>query len=146
MAVGRDFKRELPACQSRGLRPDRNLRMRVSREGGMKLTVKQSMMHDCHFRSRGEWDEAVLLESERQAGRVKVWQFEKHVQLVVRGKTIAEIWPDFLVEYPNGQVKVFEVKGAQFFKTREWSIKRKLFEALFPHIEYVVRNKFWKKR
>lgn len=42
---------------------------------------------------------------------------------------------DFLVTLPDGSHEVREVKG---FATAEWDLKRKLFEANYPHIPYKV--------
>jgi len=42
---------------------------------------------------------------------------------------------DFLVTLPDGSQEVREVKG---FATAEWDLKRKLFEANYPHIPYKV--------
>ncbi len=111
-----------------------------------KLTLKQSKIRDCTFRSMGERDTAFGLEADRQSGKIKKWEFEKHILLVVKGRTVCEIWPDFLIEYHNGRIGVLEVKGGQFFKTREWSLKRKLFEALYPYIEYRVKDTFFKNQ
>lgn len=108
----------------------------------MKLTVKQSVFRDCGFRSRGEVDEALSLVELKQSGQVKKWQFEKHIPLVVKGKTVCEIWPDFFIEYPNGRLQFIEVKGGEFFKSEVWSIKKKLLQAIYPHIEYVTKDKF----
>lgn len=111
-----------------------------------ELTVKQSRFADCDFRSQGEKDTALGLEADRQSGKIKAWQFEKHIPLVVEGKTICEIWPDYLIEYPNGRQQVIEVKGGQIMKSKWWALKRELFKALFPHIEYTVKDTFFKRQ
>lgn len=42
---------------------------------------------------------------------------------------------DFLVTLPDGNYEVREVKG---YATPEWNLKRKLFEANYPKIQYKV--------
>ena len=108
------------------------------------LEVVQSELSYCDFRSRGERDTAYLLIDEKRRGIVKRWQFEKHIDLIVNGKKVCEIWPDFLVEYDNGRLRVIEVKGGQFAKSKWWALKRELFKALYPQIEYTVKDTYFK--
>ena len=46
--------------------------------------------------------------------------------------------PDFLVELPDGRIEVHERKGGQATKTEAWGLRRKIFEANYPHITYRV--------
>lgn len=55
--------------------------------------------------------------------------------LDVAGHHICNHIVDFMVEYQDGKTVVFETKG---FETPSWRIKKKLFEALYPHLEYRV--------
>ena len=50
-------------------------------------------------------------------------------------KKVCTIVPDFKVMKKGGGFKIVEVKG---FVTPVWRLKRKLFEALHPEVEYVV--------
>lgn len=105
-----------------------------------------SLISDCNFRSRVEREHAYFLEYERQSGRITAWRYELPYDLIVNEKTICEIIPDFTIWYPNGRVEINEIKGGQIFKTPQWSIKRKLFMALFPHIAYRVIDRFAKAK
>jgi len=69
---------------------------------------------------------------------VKEWKYEVCYHLEVNGKTVAKHRPDFTVWFPDGRVEVNEVKGGLVTQTDGWRVRRKLFEALFPHIKYRV--------
>lgn len=101
---------------------------------------------DCNFRSSVERDHAYYLEFERQMGRVDSWKYELEYPLSVNGQTVCHILPDFTVYYPNGKAEVHEIKGGKIFKTPVWALKKKLFQALYPWIEYRVFDKFKKKQ
>jgi len=90
------------------------------------------------FRSKEETYHAMFLESERQAGRIKKWEYEKkQYKLIVRKHLICSILPDFEVTFPDGRVEIHEVKSS-ITMTPEWRIKRKLFEVLYPRFTYLV--------
>jgi len=100
----------------------------------------------CSFRSRGERDYAVYLESEKQDGRIVKWKYEVCYRLVVNGKEVCQIYPDFTVWMPNDTVQIHEVKGGQLMMSPYWFLKKKLFEALHPHVEYRVIKTFQRKK
>ena len=54
---------------------------------------------------------------------------------MVNGIRITTHKVDFLVMTKKGKLEVNETKG---FPTPEWNLKRKLFEALYPDIPYIV--------
>lgn len=87
------------------------------------------------YDSKGEAGYAQKLDAMVAAGRVKSWTRQEKVALVVNGRKVCSIIPDFLVTYPSGNVEYHEFKGRV---TREWRIKVKLFEALFPEAVYRV--------
>ena len=66
---------------------------------------------------------------------MKIWEYEKQYDLVVDGKTVCAIVPDFTVILPDGRVEVHEIKSPAT-KTDVWRIKSKLFGILYPHIRY----------
>ena len=85
------------------------------------------------------------------------YEVQQKFELKVNGKHICNHIVDFLV-YTNKllvescpglqeayQPEVHETKG---FVTRDWKIKRKLFEALYPGIKYIVigGQKTWETR
>ena len=60
-----------------------------------------------------------------------------NVDLVVNGKKVCRIIPDFRVTFADGRVEWHEVKSHGTM-TREWYVKKRLFEALFPNETYRV--------
>jgi len=89
-----------------------------------------------YFRSKGERDYAVLLQQSQEMGEITRWKYEQHYHLTVNNREVCEIIPDFTVWYPDSRIEVHEIKGGQFAKTRAWSLKKKLFQALYPWITY----------
>ena len=67
--------------------------------------------------------------------RIKSWEGQVRVSLVVEGVKICTMVPDFLVQHRDGSQEYIEVKG---FATPVYKLKRKLFEALFPNAIYTV--------
>lgn len=55
--------------------------------------------------------------------------------LIIKEKLIAKHKVDFLVTFSNGKKQVHEFKG---YETRDFKIKKKMFEELYPNIEYVL--------
>lgn len=90
------------------------------------------------FRSKVESEHALWLESERRAGRVLEWIYERGYELKSEGKLIGRHKPDFTVMLPDGRVEVHEVKGGRATQTEAWRLRKKLFEANYPHIKYRV--------
>jgi len=70
-----------------------------------------------------------------KAGEIKEIEQQKSFTFVVNGKTICRHIPDFLVTENDGSKAVHEYKG---FADKVWPIKKKLFEALYPEIPYIV--------
>jgi len=85
--------------------------------------------------SRGEANYCNQLNALKRAGDIKDYEIQKTFHLVVNGKTICAHRVDFVVTDNDGRRHVEEFKG---FATREWAIKKKLFEAVYPDIEYIV--------
>ena len=77
------------------------------------------------------------LEILRKAGEIKSYEIQKTFELKVKGQKICGIRPDFLVVNNYGMKEVHEVKS-YITMTPTWNIKRKLFEALYPKITYIV--------
>ena len=87
------------------------------------------------FDSRREADYYGQLKIEKRGGLILEFERQVQIDLVVNGKKICAHRVDFYVTLPGGIKEVREVKG---FATDVWEIKRKLFEALFPEINYKV--------
>ena len=88
-------------------------------------------MHD----SRAEAGYCNQLNVLEKSGEIKSYEIQKTFRLDVNGKHICNHRVDFLVTNKNGEVMVEEFKG---FGTEVWRIKKKLFEACYPGIEYIV--------
>ena len=71
----------------------------------------------------------------KRTGEIKEIIYEKVFELRIEGKLIAKHKPDFYITRKDGNVEVHEVKG---FETDIWRIKRRMFEALYPEIPYIV--------
>ena len=90
------------------------------------------------FRSKAEAMHALWLESEKTAGKILEWCYEKRYPFEVNGKQVASHKPDFTILLNDGREVVHEVKGGQATMTEAWAIRRNLFEAIYPHIKYEV--------
>ena len=70
-----------------------------------------------------------------KAKEIKGYIIQKTYSLDVKKQHIANIRVDFLVVGNDGKKYVVETKG---FKTEVWRLKHKLFQALYPKIDYVI--------
>lgn len=93
------------------------------------------------FDSRREADYYGQLKMEKRAGLIL--DFERQVEFPLfawvpmnfERQEVCRHRVDFLVTLPDFRKEVREVKG---FATDIWNLKRKLFEANYPEIEYKV--------
>lgn len=85
--------------------------------------------------SRLESDYCATLQLLVKSGDIKSFEYEKKYDMIVNGKRICGHKPDFTVIRKDGMVEVHETKG---FSTDTWIIRRKLFEACYPEIPYIV--------
>ncbi len=93
----------------------------------------------CHqghqHHSVGEARYCNQLELLRKAGEIESYETQVSYRMKVNGKHICEHRPDFRVHYEDGRVEIREYKG---FADKVWPLKKKLFEALYPDIPYIV--------
>jgi hypothetical protein len=87
------------------------------------------------YASKAEARYAAHLDLMLAAKEIKGWERQVKWPLVVNGVRICGFVPDFKVHKKGGGYKLVEVKG---FVTAVWKLKRRLFEALHPDVEYVV--------
>lgn len=113
--------------------PTTVLRRRAGLTGkyGATRASFQGRMYD----SKLERDFAMILAAHLSSKKLLEVIPQYKVRLLVDGNLITTHIPDFLVTLPDGRKKFVEAKG---FPTDVWRIKKKLTEALFPHIEYLV--------
>ena len=97
------------------------------------VSCKCSEGHIHH--SRGEAQYCSQLHLLKKAGEIKEIKTQVNYSLVVNGKKICGMIPDFLVTYPDGSECVIEYKG---FSTEIYALKAKLFAALYPDVKYRV--------
>ena len=87
--------------------------------------------------SRGEAHYCDVLAYHKKCKEIKSYESQVKFSMDINGHHICNHYVDFLVVLPDGTKQVQEYKGV---RTGIWQIKRKLFEALYPDIEYVVIN------
>jgi hypothetical protein len=63
------------------------------------------------------------------------YQYQPRYELVVNGKCVGHHKPDFLVTLPDGKTEIRECKG---MVTADFTLRKNLFEALYPEIPYVI--------
>ena len=61
--------------------------------------------------------------------------YEKSYTIELNGSIICKHKPDFTLVYHSGKIVVHEYKG---FATPLWKLKRKMFIAMYPHIDYIT--------
>lgn len=114
------------------------------RAQGNKFNNRKTEYNSNVYDSKMEAEAAQMLDLLVRANRLL--DVQRQVRYELRGPNgghICDHIVDFLVTGPDGQKKVFEVKG---FQTDVWKLKKKLFEDTFPDIPYVVagtKNKHW---
>ena len=112
--------------------------------GRSKYGNRPATAFQISFKSQAERDHALWLESEKQAGHIAGWQYEKSFDLwagcpngTARMKLVGRHRPDFFILHHDGRFEVHEIK-ADVTKTEAWGLRRKLFEINYPHIPYRV--------
>ena len=109
-------------------------RKRGNKYGAKSCRCNSDHRHD----SIGEARYCDNLAMLQERGFIKEFKTQVRYQFYVEGQKICEHRVDFEVYYFDKPMEVHEFKG---FATREWAIKKKLFEALYPEIPYKVVRK-----
>lgn len=82
---------------------------------------------------------AAQLDWRKKAGDIKDWSSQVTFHLKVNEQLICKYIIDFVIIHNDNSKEYIETKG---FETRDWKIKRKLFKALYPQLNYkVVKQK-----
>lgn len=113
----------------------------LRRKFNNKKVVRNGVVYD----SKKELGYKYKLDKEVKDGKIKSYALKPVFELKVNGKLIARHIPDFMVTTLKGEHEIREVKGGKATQTDVWRIKKKLMEALFPNIKYVVIAKPLKK-
>jgi len=85
--------------------------------------------------SRGEAQHCNKIAMLVKAKYIKEYDIQKKFSLDVNGVHITNHFVDFWVTGNSGRQWVEEFKGVA---TSDWKLKHKLFEAIFPDIEYKI--------
>lgn len=107
-----------------------------SKYGSRKIEI------DGHvFDSKKEGEYYQQLKLRKMAGEIKDFELQPEFTLQEgfkkNGKTYREIKyiADFKVIYPDGRVEIVDIKG---YETKEFRLKRKLFEYKYPNLELKI--------
>lgn len=93
-----------------------------------------SQGHNHDSRAEARYCEQLALM--KKAGEIDDYETQVRHNLEVNGKKVCSMIVDFKV-YKDGGWYYVEVKG---FATEVWKLKHKLFKALYPDLEYIVRD------
>ncbi len=100
---------------------------------GNIITVYKGEKYDSAREAQYARDLDLLLHEKN--GKLKEWQRQIDVALIVNGVKICSIVVDFLELYADGHERWVEIKGKE---TPDWKLKWKLFDALHPDWDKVV--------
>lgn len=106
-----------------------------------KYHAKSSKCYQGHYHpSKLEAGYCDMLALLKKNGDIYDFVTQPRFRLEVNGQKICEMVPDFKVwrtkaDYEADHYEIHETKG---YEHPTWNIKRKLFEALFPHIDYII--------
>lgn len=102
-----------------------------------QVTIVNGKKYD----SKAEAVVAQELEIRRKAREIRRWTSQFAIEFRVRGKCFATHFVDFMIEYPDGQRELREVKGVE---TGVWKLKRRMMFAFYgideSHIRYKRRT------
>lgn len=118
----------------------------------VRVTCRLGHRHPSKAEAMHCWD----LQAQIKQGVIRDLEYERPFDLKVNGELVCRHYPDFTFKRPkfkytptgplgngtvaetdwdNASLCVDEVKG---FKTADWVLKSKLFQVLYPDIEYRV--------
>lgn len=106
-----------------------------SKYGNISCKCSQGHIHKSRFEATVCNDLHIEYSKELKAGEVEI-ETEKRFDFMVENVKICSHYMDFFLTFITGKEKAVEAKGLQ---TALWRIKKKLFEALYPEIEYEIR-------
>ena len=94
-------------------------------------TAKSCNYKGSQYDSSFEMQHAMFLDSELKDGRIKSWEKQVKIPLIVNNYLICNYYIDFIVYHNDGVKEYVETKG---WATDVWKMKWKLFEALFSDL------------
>lgn len=93
--------------------------------------IKKQVVNGFRYDSGFEAQYGMYLESELKAGRIKSFERQVNLPLIVNGYQVCTYRIDFIVNHLDGTREFCETKG---YQTDTWKLKWKLFEALYTDI------------
>lgn len=112
--------------------------MRIRRH---KYKATRSKCHEGHYHpSKLEAGYCNQLRALVRAKEIYCYEYERRFELRVNGMLIGHHKPDFTVfktkdDYEKDFYEIHETKGVI---TMDFNLRRKLFEAIYNHIEYIL--------
>ncbi len=108
------------------------MRRHSNKYGAIKCRCWTGHQHDSGYESQ-YCNKLSLL---KKAGEIKFYEAAPRYILTAHGKTIGHHKPDFIVTNNDDSQEVHEFKGVA---TDAWRLRKKLFEANYPNIPYLVK-------
>ena len=113
----------------------------VKRNSNLKYGNIKQCFKGKQYDSKKEARKAKELDMAQKGGAIKEWQAHYKIEIRVNDKHICDMYPDFYVEWSNGDKELIEIKST-ITMTPVWNLKRKLLEATYllehPDIKYIV--------
>jgi len=108
---------------------------RKSKYGNLTCQCNHGHIHRSRF--EGKVCDELHYEYDKQlkAGTAEITT-EKRFDFIIEGVKICSHYMDFLITFDDGKQLAVEAKGAV---TAVWRIKKKLFQVLYPYIDYEIR-------
>ena len=89
------------------------------------------IIYDSSFEAKYAFE----LDWRKKINDIKDWERQITFELKVNDVLICKYIIDFLIIHNGGKKEYIETKG---FETKDWKIKRKLFQALYPELNYKI--------
>ena len=102
---------------------------------GNKYKAKRAEYKGRSYHSIKEAEDAMWLDDLLKKGEIKEVKPQHRIRFFINDKHLWDHLVDFLITLPDGRQKYVETKG---FPTSEWAKNKKLAEALYPEIPYLV--------
>jgi hypothetical protein len=103
-----------------------------------KLGNRKTPYNNILYDSKLEAEYAKLLDLRLKGQDLKSWDRQIGFPLIVNKKLIATYKIDFQVTNNDGSIEYIEVKG---YQTKDWRLKWKLVQALYPDYKFVLVEK-----
>lgn len=113
---------------------------KTGKENKSKYRARQKEYKGIIYDSTLEARYAAELDYRLKANEIKEWERQVKFPLVVNNILICTYIIDFVITKNDGTKEYIEIKG---FETKDWKIKKKLFTALFPGLNYSIIKSKW---